>query len=534
MKKRAQIPDAYTFALLFRGLAMAHHPKHAMGKALALYEAMQSPRSPVAPNIAHTNALLKVCARCGDLDTVFAVAAKLPQQGNGAPDSITWNTILTAIRSDVQLSRDHGVTPEQASARRQKAVLDGRRIWSDIFARWKAGNLQVDEELVVSMGQLLLLGEQETDWDDVLFLVRQTMQIPRMALRLPRRGTTKASGPDELAPFLGIEDGATQGRDDEHGGALSLPMEDSGDLSEVFEAEAMPSQPIDDSYDEDRERGEEFREKVSWRPTANRPRGRAIRFPQPGHATLSMILQACLKLSNKKAASAYWHFLTHENGIRPDGVNYHDYLRVLRVSRSAAGVLRVVQEMAERPDIKLEHKTFRIAMSACRRDAQNPNSYTHATRLMDLQDENKIHDVPTMTRYLEVALLTKDRDNVRSALQRLGTFLDSVDLGPSVFKGTKADNHARLTELRDLSALARQMRGAYTRFLNRSGAERLRQDEYRQQIRNLSALDDRILILLQQAAGGRTTRWSGAEQQQEQQEADNEGGKDEKDERGGE
>lgn len=78
---------------------------------------------PVKPNIIHTNAVLKVCALARDMDALWGVAAKLPTKGFGAPDNLTYTTILNAIRtvawhSDPDLKNEES---EQLTLRRRQA-----------------------------------------------------------------------------------------------------------------------------------------------------------------------------------------------------------------------------------------------------------------------------------------------------------------------------------------------------------------------------------------------------------------------------
>lgn len=181
MKKRGQTPDSYTYTLLLRGLVKHKNYADVVGRALKIYHSMFADNSPVKPSIIHTNAALNVCAKAKDLDSLFGIAAKLPQQGPGAPDMYTFTTILDAVRNST--SQDGAIalheTDEERSARLQLAVFQGRRMWGDILERWKNGHLAIDESLVCSMGRLLLLGSMEQDHDDILSLVEQTMNLKR-------------------------------------------------------------------------------------------------------------------------------------------------------------------------------------------------------------------------------------------------------------------------------------------------------------------------------------------------------------------
>ncbi|KAL8954482.1 MAG: hypothetical protein Q9193_007227, partial [Seirophora villosa] len=141
---------------------------------------MSATNCPVKPNIIHTNAMLKVCALAKDMDTLWAVAAKLPMKGAGAPDNLTITIILNAIRT-VAWHGDEDLQDEsvdELSIRRQRAVVQGRKLWDEIIPRWRAGDFWIDEEVVCAMGRLLLLGSTRQDFEDVLSLVEQVMRIP--------------------------------------------------------------------------------------------------------------------------------------------------------------------------------------------------------------------------------------------------------------------------------------------------------------------------------------------------------------------
>ncbi|MCJ1302565.1 hypothetical protein MMC08_005369, partial [Hypocenomyce scalaris] len=186
MKKRAQPPDSHTYTILLRGLASHQDYSQTLSRALSVYNSMFAPNSPVKPSITHSNAVLKVCGRRGDIDALYGIAAKLPTHGVGAPDNLTFTTILNAVRHAAWTFNGSkiGETPAETTERRQRAVNEGRRMWDDIIGRWRKGNIWIDEALVCAMGRLQLMGRHPTNLDAVLSLVEQTMAIPRMVPRL--------------------------------------------------------------------------------------------------------------------------------------------------------------------------------------------------------------------------------------------------------------------------------------------------------------------------------------------------------------
>ncbi|KAI4144395.1 MAG: hypothetical protein L6R39_004203, partial [Caloplaca ligustica] len=144
---------------------------------------------PVKPNIIHTNTVLKVCALAKDMDALWGIAAKLPTRGPGASNNLTFTIILNAIRN-IAWHNDKDLpdeTLEEKGLRRQRAVMQGRRMWEEIIPRWRAGDMWIDEELVCAMGRLLLLGSTEKDYRDVLALADQVMAIPRQERRVADR-----------------------------------------------------------------------------------------------------------------------------------------------------------------------------------------------------------------------------------------------------------------------------------------------------------------------------------------------------------
>lgn len=140
---------------------------------------MDADNSPVQPNPIHTNAVLKVCARANDLDALFGVAAKLRRKGLRAPNNLTFTIILNAIRQHAIKNPVGTISTEESQALHAKAIMDARKIWDDVVVRWRQGDIWIDEELVCSMGRILLLGQKQ-DVDDILSLIEQTMDIPRL------------------------------------------------------------------------------------------------------------------------------------------------------------------------------------------------------------------------------------------------------------------------------------------------------------------------------------------------------------------
>lgn len=352
MKKRAQVPDSHTYLILLRGLANNAHHTSALTHALSTYHSMSAPNSKVAPAILHTNAMLKVCSRANNMDALWGVASKIPERGPGAANNLTFTTILNAIRQSLLVGVPVGLSEEETAARREEAVVQGRRIWEDVISKWRAADIFLDEELVCAMGRLLLVGSRPRDWDDVLSLVEQTMNIPRLVPRLGSEARAAAGLPTLRAP--------------------SVP-------------EAYRKPDKHDSPSADKPRGEEF-----LHPTPKTVGGSkatsSLAYATPSNNTLSLIQEACLKIVARNATTEYWNLLTDPQayGIVPDLNNLHMRLRILRQNRASHAALETLQHDIVGRGIAAYAGTFRIAMSACVRDKLNPHALAHAGAILDL------------------------------------------------------------------------------------------------------------------------------------------------------
>lgn len=392
MKKRAQLPDAYTFTILFRGLSQHRHRSQSTARALSIYQSMFAENSPVRPSIIHTNAVLKVCALAHDIDALLGIAAELPISGSRAPDKLTYTIVLNAIQSKAcgEVEFQEATSSKERSERNKKlasAIQQGRRLWAEIRQRWLSGDLILDEELVCAMGRLLLLSNEGQD--DVLSLLKQTMGIPRQIARLNTpalRKAAKARRPNDDAE---LPPGSPANVEFETSLAL---------LKEEDNSSAPPSDP--------------FAPLSSAAPRTQS----AVR---PGPNTLSLVLDACLHLKYVRAAQNYWGLLTSPDGqyrINPDGENYHMYLRLLRVKKSSKLAVELVDDMrsgnlTDKAGGYVATKTFRIALACCVRDNKNRNSVVHAAKLVRMMTDILPHpDANALSMYLEVALKQKPRD----------------------------------------------------------------------------------------------------------------------------
>ena len=473
MKKRRQPPDAHTYTILLRGLAWNSGYGKSLERALSVYHSMFAPNSPVKPTVIHTNATLKVCARAGDLDALWGVAARLPTSGPRAPDKATFTTIFNAVHRIIsEVSRDsEEQSLKEKVDRRQQAVMQGRRMWAEIIDRWKAGDIGLDEELICAVGRLLLLADVPQDLDDIMSLAEQTMGIRRQT---PRRQDHPANSA-AFQPSQRSEESFVQKKPDN-------------------ERRSMDGESTITAKDDGFVPGDEFLPIPSMDPKS---------FSRPSHNTLSLLLDACTRLKLVPVAQDYWGLLTsHPYNIIPDTENYHMYLRLLRVQRASKQCIELIQEMqaglgtgpsVPKPDRKgiqgeaggVQAKTFRIALGACKRDINNPNVLANASKLVRMMiDTLPEVDVRVLYMYVEVctgvaahdwralsAALRGTELGVRQLRSLLHFDREGVPLGSETVKDVE-----RYKEIYDFLNL---LIGAYDKLLARDGEQMLPQERYR-------------------------------------------------------
>ncbi|CBX99870.1 hypothetical protein IAQ61_002902 [Plenodomus lingam] len=468
MKKRAQFPDAYTYTILLRGLSENAHLSGALSNALSIYHSLFAPNSRVQPSIIHTNAALRVCARALDMDALWGIAGKIPENGPAAANAKTYDTIINALRQSLLLNGPKGETAEQAATRKDRGIVEARRLWEGIVSRWRRAELIIDEQLVCAMGRLLLAGSRPRDWDDVLSLVEQTMDIPRF---VPRLGT-------EERKFAGIP-------------RLRAPN--------------VPSElRFDDDHlspDSKGMRGDEF--------LAIQPEGlsgivpNSLSYVRPGNQTLTLVQEACLKTVASKASQEYWDTLTDPGTyhVVPDLVSFHMRLRNIRQARASAQAVQLLKEQMIAQGIKPRPATYRIAMSSCVRDKNNHNSMSHATQILNMMLElQEDVDVKTTSMFAELAVtfpLAKASDLV-DALTILHPIVQNIRLQLSVggqMLGKEGVGAVYLTgmERQDAITALRKVHGVYDRLLSSNLIEEGQKAPFKAEKARLSAFIRRVM-----------------------------------------
>lgn len=430
MKKRAQHPDAHTYTILFKGLAAQASNSKALENALSIYQSMSADNSRIKPNVIHTNAMLNVCARAGDMNALFGIAANLPMSGLRAANNLTFTIILNALRQNAVSDASGRLEEKERQRLAAKAIRDGRRMWDDIVGRWRKGDIWIDEELSCTMGRLLLIGSTG-DWKDIFALLEQTTELPR-----PRNDDRPQITPP-VSPDM---------------------EEETSTHVALGTTEVLTAEP-------DLTPGNEF---ALVRPPT--PANGTNAYATPGPNTLSLIMEACTKLRTKGPATYYWNMLTSDPySVVPDADNYHSFLRILRIARASTEATALVLSMPRR-DVGI--RTFRIAMPTCMRDKFNPNALRNASKLMDrMQTDLSQPDLLVMIDYLNLALISpayshngtaslsheeskaKHGAQIMKALDRLGP--QNVDLrqyleGP--LRGPKGEGY------RDLALMLAQLK----------------------------------------------------------------------------
>ncbi|MCJ1330500.1 hypothetical protein MMC10_007185 [Thelotrema lepadinum] len=411
MKKRAQHPDAYTFTLIFRGLAKNAHLRleGTVQAALKVFDSMLNEDSPVKPSSIHVNAMLNACAQAFDIDTMFSVAARFPESGSSALDHVAFTTILQSLLKNA-LRRVPDTDQRQILERKQRAIVQGRRIWGDVRNRWSKNSIQMDERLVCAMGRLLLVGDG-IDNDDVLSLLEQTMHIERLVPRLgdPERPSRLQGAEKRLKNLHAAIDGS---------------QPEFEDVSDEIEE--------NESYDT----GVSNTKNLTTIEHTNSPEFRPLPFarnsarlvPVPGPNTLSLVLNACAQMGAFSEGQKYWDQITQT--VEPDQENYHSYLRNLRAMRAGGRAVDLVADMARTKEngglgVGVALKTFRIAMSACVRNHLSVQTLKTATRLLTLmQSSLEVPDSDTMMIFLELFQKKYVRWPVQDVVNAADTLFD--------------------------------------------------------------------------------------------------------------
>ncbi|KAI0476694.1 hypothetical protein F4859DRAFT_58640 [Xylaria cf. heliscus] len=439
MKKRAQPPNSFTFTIIFRGCARSQHPQLALGEAFKLYQNMLSIER-IKPNIIHLNAVLKVCGKLGDLDTMFSVLSS-SDDPRRRPDTLTYTTILNAMRMRADKPPAGGdaggrLGEEEIQKEKARTIRRAKDIWEEVISRWRAGSLIIDEALVCSMGRILLMGGYK-DIDAIESLIEQTMMISRT--------------------------------DDDK--ALLAPKWTGNDNTALLAPKETESSAL-----------------VPPRWDINTRRAPVTNVAQPGNNSLSLILEALEKTGKTTKVPKYWNVFRLHYRVVPDAENWTRAIRAFsrgKNSDRAATFLRTMPDHLRMP------KHARIAMQACVRDNLNKWAFKKATSVMNVIGPSPlISDVPTLRLYLQAAHASKRsfdddaRHNLTAAMsawaKNLATALDHLFVpyralvkkcGLSLPNTNDPETPENMDNSKaEVVALARRMCSAYDILLNEHAA----------------------------------------------------------------
>ncbi|KAK3296279.1 uncharacterized protein B0H64DRAFT_322754 [Chaetomium fimeti] len=353
MKKRAQVPNAKTYTIIFRGCAQSLHPKLAVAESTRIYNFMIK-AGPLKPNTIHMNAVLEVCARAGDLESLFTVLVT-SNTSIRSPDAHTYTIVLNALRYDSGHADKSNIGLIDAEVKReiQKNILRARAIWTDVIANWRNAKMILDEHLVSAMGRILALGDYK-DNDSVLELLEQTMKIPRFDQ--PNVKLPDAPPAETNAANLPAAENKTPG--------TNMSPKDRKALAES-RADKSPL------------------------------------YATPGNKTLSLALTAIANMRKTSSAPKYWSYFTQILNVTPDSSNHALYLRALAGGHASGQVASLI---ASFPAELLTPLTFRRGFSACISDNLNPHAFKHACRIFDVMaTKQRYADALAMRLFLQVA-----------------------------------------------------------------------------------------------------------------------------------
>ncbi|EGS17807.1 uncharacterized protein CTHT_0071570 [Thermochaetoides thermophila DSM 1495] len=414
MKKRAQIPNAKTYTIIFRGCAQSLHPKLAVSEATRIYNFMLNLGS-LKPNTIHMNAVLEVCARAGDIDSLLTVL-KSANETVRAPDAHTFTIVLNALRYDVKKLENGrlGLVDQEVQEEIQRNVGKARALWADVLARWRSGRLLLDEPLVVAMGRILATGDYK-DCDSILDLMEETMKVPRLdrvGAKLPNP-PPDVSAVDEMpsAPILEKE---LKRQAEQAKLQVTKASEDAKRMTEEESQGKPEGMETDDvkGKEENREHNDDIPQvdvsdlspKKRRELAASRPKGAPL-YAKPGNKALSLALTSLARTRKTSHAHKYWEYFTKSLNVTPDADNWYCYLRALAVGHASAAVADVVHAM---PADIVSPITFRIAFGACVHDNLNPDAFSNACRIFEaMMAKMRYPDPLSMRLFLHVARLNK-------------------------------------------------------------------------------------------------------------------------------
>ncbi|KAM7223617.1 hypothetical protein V8F06_001091 [Rhypophila decipiens] len=366
MKKRGQKPDATTYTVIFRGCASSNHPKLAVSEALRIYNKMISVGE-IKPNMIHFNAVLDVCSRAGDIESLFGVVSTATE-GLRNPNNWSYTIIFNALRYQAWDTKD--MTPEDIRNNKQLAITRARTIWEEVMERWRDGKVMVDEQLVCAMGRVLATGDKLEN-DSILELLEQTMEIPNFNKTANQAALPKPAEEESATQEITATPTSTEG--------------ESGDSPQPKQPEVI-SKP----------------KPTTKAPVAKRSSSNNFTYPKPSNNTLSLLLTSIANTRKTSIAPRYWEYMTKTLNIVPDKDNYVRYVQVLAKAHNSTKAAEVIPTI---PSDCLNPMIYRVAFTCCAFDSQNnPQAFEHAkTIFRDMVKRTRVPDPLSMRIFLNTA-----------------------------------------------------------------------------------------------------------------------------------
>lgn len=449
MKKRGEKPNSVTYTLMLSGLGKIDREftdrewgfNNNVNTALAIYKSLLDPKNGIEVTITHANALLTTCLRQKDIDTIWKVAADLPQEGPLAPDEKTYTLILRAIRSSLEwdLEGMSGEEVDKILERQHQAVVEGKKVWFEVAYLWKEGRFPMDRVLVNRMVDLLLKSPTDRELFDVFRLYSQVTGIPILAKEPPRETKNRHVRPktaetqqdhvndpeSQYIPWAKegealyrppVEYEEVIEEEELHYDNAFDPVISEDESSEKDTAAAVDPQAAEDisttetaAAENDPVASEEDMETDDQNDASNGKResrkSLAPKYIPFGNNELSNVLGACQLMTQALGSGkAYWQYLTiedHGNKVEPDRGVCHQYMRLLRKSHSSRITLDLIKDQMI-PAGLADGTTFHIALSCCQRDRLNPNVFNTTNEIMQLMNANfLLPDPRAVEGYLE-------------------------------------------------------------------------------------------------------------------------------------
>ena len=388
MKKRGRKPNERTYTLMLAGLGRCDKQPgfNNVKTALSIYESIFDQKTGIEPGVVYANAIMTTCLRHGNFDALWTVAADLPEDGPLAPDGKTYTLIFRAINASLEhdlntMSRDQ---LDNILERRQKAVLEAKRVWSEVVYLWKEGRLPMDSRLANSMAEILLQGNTDSDCYDLFCLYRQLCGIPVLVKEPPREAqkerprrpeVQKERAPDhstDYIPFVNEEEELYRHPEDSAG---QMEAKEGEELEEEENFDGLFDPVVPEIVTGEEDADDKKKPDLTHMPVENQE--------------ISYLLEACMLMTQGLGpGKAYWqYFLDHGYRRKLHSGSSHQYLRLLRKAHSSRLTLELIRDEIV-PLGQTEGKTFHIALSCCRRDRNNPNVIKHTNEILQLMDEN--------------------------------------------------------------------------------------------------------------------------------------------------